>query len=969
MRLNKVNTLPQSTVSDSLYFVKESQNTFSIKLTDEQNNLYNLATQSPKANREVIFLNDLLPPEVQEDLKLPFSEQKLDSHSLAIQTAYDKVFKPNLRIKLAGNIKLSKLVDYQPDEKLGFSKNFYGIASDKVGPVRINTYGAQPCLCFYMNDTTLDLTGAEFKVDKMFQDAIHVPSYSGNNEIIGGYCFTKAIDDIAPDETVVKKNWRGGLTGSIGKAPFKAWLPPIDGMSGFANKGYSDAGFDSTGTHVNQDGKSLYLELSGYRNNSIDTSNLTAGGYRDSDNVSQFPQCDGTTSPTWHGSCTWHGGWIGNTGSGLVIFQHPNVPDTELETSNLKVTGFKGRGFDGYAIELGLTGRADGTAIPRWGEESNKWRASNVVLINTRACDNYTGGIQHNRSENTWEIHSHVERMGHPDWSVDHYKPANGPTSNNQVDPGYGTSSRRNTPVRRRFVIGGVYIDCARKGLDSHHGQDVYVEKCYFKAGLWGGQIAIEENQVDRVGDGELFQLHHHRFTIRDCVFISSYHPLEFNNGAFTWRTNKSKDKSPQQYWGLSNHCVVENCVLAGPYGIIDLYSRGSTYWDNITILFANPYGLAKNANTSMYSGIWCGSINVPRQGKQLDLNFNNINIHNTPEGNFAIGIKLHDTKIANFSNIKIHTAPYSTDIINADLLAFKGKSVVRSGRKTTPLVASATPEYANLTSVYEIFSNETDDTVTPITLVGSSQQVNAEGKVEPKAAISATEKEPEAVVERQAVETNTEKLHKITFDFSKSTVDSVLDTSDKVPMKWVVKVAPDDKSSLLHNSTEDGIKFIQTRLKNASSAAGAYLEVKGINADSSSKTTVVMPIRIKELGVRAASWLLCASNESPEVIILKQDATHFKIQKPRPNLKINGKIATKDDVFSTNEWLIVEFVDTFNCPDLVLAARHDGNPCLTADIGEGLTIYPNSTPPQEEYQELITSLFNKYQINKETEQ
>ena len=322
---------------------------------------------------------------------------QMASHSAALQQAVDEHVKPGMTVRLFGNFKMSKLVGYRPD--------IYGRDTQPVpGQPLLTRHGAQPCLMLRADNNIYDLSNCVFTVDKLFQDGVHIAGYQGDCRAEHmGHWFTAAILAVDPGK-LSASNWKGAL-GSKGRG--NDWLAPIDNNTGFAFNGNTTCGFNTS---------AYAYDLAPFRNNSLDTSRLSAGGYGRA-----FPQVNGRTAATWG---TWRGGWIGNAGSALVIYHLPSVPESARTIAHFTCAGIYGRGFAGAVIEVGLLGKPDSTHLSRWGAGIEPYVPRNIRLHNTLAEDTYTAGIQHNRYIDVWEQGSHIRRSGHPDWSLEHTNPA-----------------------------------------------------------------------------------------------------------------------------------------------------------------------------------------------------------------------------------------------------------------------------------------------------------------------------------------------------------------------------------------------------------------------------------------------------------------------------------------------------------------------------------------------------------------
>ena len=232
-------------------------------------------------------------------------------------------------------------------------------------------------------------------------------------------------------------------------------FPPLDRSTGRGEKG----GVPTEGYYYNADGVLP-------RNNSVDTSNRTAGGYGGA-----FPQFGGGTASTWG---MWGGGYICNMGAG--VSQKYSYGRVE----RCKIHGFNGEGI--YA-------------------ENYKY----LIAMHNEIYDCYTSGIQgynFNELAHTPEMllaaFNTIHHIGHPDASVNH----------SYIDPGYGISTGNSNGTFGRVKVyitqGNIIYDCKRKGIDSHSA-DIVISK---------------DNTIDRSGFGiaigTTFGNNHYSVTITD---------------------------------------------------------------------------------------------------------------------------------------------------------------------------------------------------------------------------------------------------------------------------------------------------------------------------------------------------------------------------------------------------------------------------------------------------------------------
>ena len=312
-----------------------------------------------------IILNDFLPPNVQADVLL--ERPQMASHSAALQQAVDEHVKPGMTVRLFGNFKMSKLAGYRPD--------IYGRDNQPVpGQPLLTRHGAQPCLMLRADNNIYDFSNCVFTVDKLFQDGVHIAGYQGDCRAEHmGHWFTAAILAVDPNK-LSASNWKGAL-GSKGRG--NDWLAPIDNNTGFAFKGYPNAGFNTANYSA--------YDMAHHHNNSLDTSKMVSGGYG-----GLFPQSNGSTAPTWG---TWRGGWIGNSGSAMVVYQLPEVAGWMRKIASFRCMGIYGRGFITGCVSVGLLGKPDGSKLERIDAAAEPYVPRNVYLYHTVAKDMYSAGV------------------------------------------------------------------------------------------------------------------------------------------------------------------------------------------------------------------------------------------------------------------------------------------------------------------------------------------------------------------------------------------------------------------------------------------------------------------------------------------------------------------------------------------------------------------------------------------------
>lgn len=241
-------------------------------------------------------------------------------------------------------------------------------------------------------------------------------------------------------------------------------FPPLDRNTGRGEK----TGSPTEGYFYNADGLPP-------RNNSVDTSNRTIGGYGGA-----FPQFSGGTASTWG---MWGGGYIGNTGAGV-----------SQQYSYGRVERCKIHGFNGEGIYT----------------KSSKY----LIAMHNEIYDCYIAGIYGygfnalaDKPEMLLVAFNTIHHIGHPDASVNDIV----------IDPGYGMSTgNSNVGFGRTKVYmtqGNIVYDCKRKGIDSHSA-DIVISK---------------DNTIDRCGFGitisSTFGDNHYDVTIADNKITDMQYP------------------------------------------------------------------------------------------------------------------------------------------------------------------------------------------------------------------------------------------------------------------------------------------------------------------------------------------------------------------------------------------------------------------------------------------------------------
>lgn len=230
-------------------------------------------------------------------------------------------------------------------------------------------------------------------------------------------------------------------------------FPPLDGTTGRAEKGHATAGYLTSPTF--------------YKNNSLDTSANTQGGYG-----GNFPQWGGGTASTWG---IWNGGFIGNEGYGVLIHN-------DCFMCGVTGTG-EIYGFNGAGVQIGFNGsyRAPSLNYP-------PSIACIVRGVNVHDC--YHNGIQNTNSTGSLVELNTVHDIGHP----------NAELTDAFYDPGYGIVTSFSTGHNAVDAVwrNNNVFNCKRKGLDLHSGVNTTMQ-CNTVTDCWVAGVFIAQSDVSGV--------------------------------------------------------------------------------------------------------------------------------------------------------------------------------------------------------------------------------------------------------------------------------------------------------------------------------------------------------------------------------------------------------------------------------------------------------------------------------------
>ncbi|MBF0802888.1 MULTISPECIES: hypothetical protein [unclassified Neisseria] len=869
-----------------------------------------------------LVVNDWFTAEMQADVML---EQPQLIHSRTIYDILKERAKSGMKIRMYGNFNMAKLEGVEP-EIFGTD----GRTPDAPSLASV-VNGCQPTMILHMDNWDVDFSQCRFRVMTMMTDGYALAGYKGKNRFKPGYWLTKAVLDLDPQRRAAS-DWTllGGPTGLF---------PPIDGTTGFAEKGYDTAGFNTTTRHK---------WAGNYRSNSLDTRALNLGGYG-----KQFPQPDGQTSGEWG---LWRdGGLHGNIGSGGYIFQLPSVGQAELETASVIIENHYARGFITYGIEVGTEAKPDGQPFDGIADAAG-YIPRNVYLIHTQVEDCYEGGIQANRFVNLWELHSRVYRMGHPNSGFTYYKPESIPAGFIN-DPGYGSSSRRKEWQINRFIIGGWYIDCARKGIDAHTISGLYIAKVRIKSKIWGIQICWDEIYTGPDEPSQSVFLGN-QFTLRDSEIFAGVKGLDFTNGSFGSSAHKNSAK--QRLYEMRFRGMVDNVQIYAPIGFFDNYARGNYALRDVTCTCAYPYGKLPYFNPSSSRGFWFGSQDPARRGIPFNIRLQGCTAQNSNSGNYAEAYLIQPVNLLTMRDCIADITPFTSDTVMPDRY-LRGRDVVRSGIKTVPFAVAESGGVKLANTVFDnvVSVDKTDGfVIARFDYQGTSGGTVAPAEPVPESGTSAAE--PSETVPAQVPQV-------VKFGMAEATPTVVRDDSGAVGIVMGGVNPPADWSDMADVS--GSVKFVKARLKGPTASAGVYPRIKlDLNGDTDS--TILMPVRVHSLGGRTSVVSLgmsTAKNAAGSVGWITDKKTDTNNIAIRVNgnypAAVNGTANTAEARYEYGQWYILSVTAKLAGEYLNLGTAHGGNGQLDADFGEGLTVYRNHTPPAEELAAEINALKVKYGI------
>lgn len=873
-----------------------------IKRDENGNLIVTVSSNFKKRFYNEIILNDYLPKEIQEDVLL--DKPKLQ-HSKALQGAIDKYVTKGKHIILIGNFNVDKLVGYNPE--------YYGEYGRSVGSnPSLTLNGSQPCLKLDLDNNSVDFSGATFFVQRLFNDGLHIRQFKGLNTVYSfGRWITQRIYDIDP-------NVSAGQDRSILQAnPNKRWLAPIDGMTGFAFKGYGNAGFNTT---------TYKTELSNYRSNAIDTSVISTGG---GGYGGQYPQDDGTTSTTWG---SWGGGFIANFNAGVLITQSPEFTQNERDTAKLEVLNGYVRGWTYCGVQVGSIGGAKGEVLPNTMPDSEKYTVKNVTLKNIVVEDVYESGIQRSRFDNLIIDSCVIRRSGHPDWSFKHFKPERPNAS--QVDPGYGIASGRKNQQGKLVITNCVITDCSRKGIDAHHGNAIIITNNYIKAGYWGIQVALEEPQTDRK---EVYWEHEIcRYNISNNEIHAGYKGIDFTNGAFG-----SVARTLRSLWYIRASVQVKDNIVHAPLGWVYNYGHSGFEITNNTFVFSLPYGLFVNGGGEENStvGIFHGTQYPNDRGIGTGDIIKNNTIRNSPYGNFARGMLIQPTNYLTLKDNVVDTTPYKKRLSENKEEPYVSSLdyLCNNGRVTAPYVIQngqlglvcTNNVYFNMKDLNNASSNGTYNVPTPV------QDI-----------INKASNELLKVAE---IDYNSALRYTSTTRVFRPNIEDIQTEGTNPPAGYIVLFS---RYNPLIVSTRNGDR--PNILVKGDAATGVYGRLNLNKVVTDTTNSIRFKFTLKRLSLNNVGTLITVG-DSTLISVVKVGDTHYL--RSSYTLYVNGeeKVARVDIPINLNTETTIS-LDTTLLKDksyILLGSPTNGNNQLTGDFKDIEVVYGGMT--KEEHTSLIT--------------
>lgn len=589
---------------------------------DVANSLYNQQSQFEELQvksaskialeQGIYYIEDALPEDLKNKVRTRWYEtNERPDEALkivkAIQAFLDKL-PPNVWISTRGGVfPLTKNVGYAPDffgadNRVMERAVRYGEDPDvkkrEIKMIRLTLHGCQPALAmrkFTMN--TIDFTKGTFIVEEHGQDAFHLCDNSVGNRIIHGGNITTRV--------YLKYGYKSGADLD------KMLWPPIDGWSkehphlgnGMAEKGVAEGGFNTTTYPI--------VDNATYMNNSLICENiknfegfttellfkhlrnedgqryLSAGGYRDKNGISHFPQDDGTTAETWG---KWRGGQIGSRGYGWRIYG----------TNRTLIEYFDIRGFNGGGIVCGLYGTPSGGVID--ARDSDAAYKAGIVAVNTKITGgyfthNYICGLEAIRASGyeLCGIYAPDSVVGHPDAHLEHTRGINGTVS---LDPGYQQCTSRYLPLDNIYIHDNVFGLGKRKVMDIHTGNNVKLINNSGRAMYYGISTVIEELFAGKLidplsprtskdtADQNSFYYQDSNIEVRGNVIVSGLYGLHPINGAKGVKFRKDAGK-----WFLRCHQVWADNIVYAPRGIQCNFGHNHFVIENNQFTFALPFG------------------------------------------------------------------------------------------------------------------------------------------------------------------------------------------------------------------------------------------------------------------------------------------------------------------------------------------------------------------------------------------
>lgn len=221
-------------------------------------------------------------------------------------------------------------------------------------------------------------------------------------------------------------------------------FPAIDTLTGYAEKGYPDYGYNTAGG-VNLLGP----------NNSVNSSMYNTGAFNGV--YGQFPSYDSAGNPTGSYQSSWGaflGGYIGSWGCGVKI---------QRDCKSITIEGCNISGFNYAGVGIGIRN----IASPDMADYPNESDVPEGIIISKNTITNcYSNGIGVLCGYKMGYFDNVINNIGHPNGADD---------LNASFDPGYGIGHGRNRRIRNITASRNFVSNCRRKCIDFHGGGQLII--------------------------------------------------------------------------------------------------------------------------------------------------------------------------------------------------------------------------------------------------------------------------------------------------------------------------------------------------------------------------------------------------------------------------------------------------------------------------------------------------------------